>query len=295
VNVVFDAVVNGLILGSAYAIAGVVFGLFYRIVKVFHYAFAAIGTAGAYLAATVAGSNSGSGTGEVIGGILSGMVLAGVLTALCYVGVYRPLSRRGASSGTTFVAALALGLIIEAAQVVVTGPDNKAFNLAGFTQQSNILGMHLSGLHFMALALLVVVSGICWIYMKHTRYGRQTEAIISNIEQAELVGIRSGLVTVVVCFGLGALSVLAFVIQGINSSVSIAGGVPLTLFGVLAMLCGGIASIWGTTIAGLLIGVVGGLAASLIPGQWSSVVVFVIAMAFVLIKPSSSSLKVGTA
>jgi branched-chain amino acid transport system permease protein len=290
VNIVVDAIVNGTILGAAYGIAGVVFGLLYRIVKVFHFAFAAIGTVGAFTAAVVATAMK-EWTGLLVGTLL-GMVIAGVLTALAYVAVYRPLTKRGASSGTTFVSSLALGLIIEAGLVVIAGPTNRTYVLGGFTTQTPILGLNVSGLHALAVGSLIVVTGICLLYMKRTRAGRQTEALISNVDQAELVGIRTGLMSVLLCVGLGALSVIAFVIQGMNSSLSIGGGVPLALFGVLAMLCGGVANIWGTAIAGLLIGIVGGLAATVVPGQWSSTIVFVVAMIVVLIRPNSGAPRV---
>jgi len=254
---------------------------------VFHFAFAAIGTVGAFVAALFASAIK-DWTG-MLWGTLCGMAIAGALTALTYVAVYRPLTKRGASSGTTFVSSLAAGLIIEAALVIAVGPDNRSYVLGGFTTQAPILGFNLSGLHAFAFGSLIIVTGLCLVFMKGTRAGRQTEALISNSEQAELVGIRTGLMSVLLCVGLGALSVLAFVIQGMNSSLSLGGGIPLALFGVLAMLCGGVASIWGTALAGLLIGIVSGLAATVVPGQWSSTIVFVVAMIVILLRPTGAT------
>lgn len=292
-DIFISAIVNGLILGSAYAVAGVTFGLLYRVVKVFHFAFAAIGTVGAFIAAAIAIQMPG--VGGLLLGTVAGMVVAAVLTAICYVAVYRPLTTRGASSGTTFVSSLALGLIIEAGLVVFLGPSNRTLPLGDFARQTDILGLKVSGLHLLAVGSVVVVTAAALLYMNYTRAGRQTEAIISNLEQAELVGIRTGLLSTLLCAVLGGVSVIAFLVQGMNSSLSISGGVPLALFGVLAMLCGGIASIWGTAISGLLIGVVAGIAATLVPGQWSSTIVFVVAMAVVLIRPTTTTRKVRAA
>ena len=293
-NIVVDAVVGGTILGAAYGIAGVVFGLLYRIVKVFHFAFAAIGTCGAYVAVTIAGSSTNGLT--IALGVVCGMVLAGVLTALSYFAVYRPIIRRGATSGTTFVSSLAIGLIVEAGLVIVIGPASSTFNLGGFDVDKTFFSiLHVSGLNGLAILLLVVVTLVCVWFMKRTAAGRQTEAIISNIEQAEIVGIRTGMMTVLLCFGLGALSVLAFVLQAMNSTLSIEGGVPLALFGVLAMLCGGVSNIWGTAVAGLLIGVVDGVAATFVPGQWADTIVFVVAVIIVLIRPGGAGLRTAAA
>jgi branched-chain amino acid transport system permease protein len=283
-----NAIVNSLILGSAYAIAGVTFGLLYRIVKVFHFAFAAIGTAGALIAARIV-SSLGPSWHSVVIGLAAGMAIAGLLTALCADFVYRPLINRGATSGTTFVSSLALGLIIEAIVVVVGGPESQSFSLTAFTEQTSYSGIRLSGLHVLAVALSVGVAAAAGLFMRGTPVGRQTEALISNPEQAELVGIRTGALSVTLCATLGATSVLGFSLQGMNSSVSLQGGVPLTLFGVLAMLCGGVTSVERTAIAALLIGVVSGISSSLVPGQWASSIVFIAATVLILIRPGAVS------
>jgi branched-chain amino acid transport system permease protein len=292
VNLVINAVVNGSILGAAYGVAGVVFALIYRIVKVFHFAFAAIGTSGAYLAAVLVGASSD--WVRLVFGVICGMALSGALTTSCYIAVYRPMSRRGATSGTTFVSSLALGLIIEAVLVILVGPGNRIYPLGTFEVQKSVLGMQVSGLNILAICVLIVTTALCSTFMKATPAGRQTEAVISNIDHAELVGIRSGLLTALLCAGLGALSVPAFVVQGMNSSLSISDGVPLALFGVLAMLCAGIANIWGTALAGLLIGIVAALSATVVPGQWSSTIVYGFAMIVVLIRPDGATVKAGS-
>jgi branched-subunit amino acid ABC-type transport system permease component len=196
-----NAIVNSLILGSAYAIAA-------RIV-----------------------SSLGPSWQSVVIGLAAGMAIAGLITALCADFVYRPLINRGATSGTTFVSSLALGLIIEAIVVVIGGPESRSFSLAAFTEQTSYSGIRLSGLHVLAVVLSVGVAAAAGLFMRGTPIGRQTEALISNPEQAELVGIRTGALSVTLCAALGAISVLGFSLQGMNSSVSLQGGVPLTLFG----------------------------------------------------------------
>ena len=71
-----------------------------------------------------------------------------------------------------------------------------------------------------------------------------------------------------------------------DSSVSFGGAIPLTLFAVLAMLLGGVESIAGTAIAGVGIGILEGVIADLVPGQWSSTAVFLIAILLILYAPN---------
>lgn len=283
-NVSVDAAIHGVVLGSAYGGAGVTFGIFYRISKVFHIAFASIGSLGAVVAVVVSGSTGG--WFQITAAIALGVVVAAVATGFLYYALYRPLVRRGATSGITFISSLGASLLISAIVAIVAGPQDRTFNSGGFTQQSEYAGISLSGLHVAALVSLILVATVSVMFLRRTRAGRQTQALISSSDQAELVGIRVKLLSILVCGGVGGLSVLAFVIQGLNSTVSLAAGLPLTLFGVLAMMCGGVDNVIGTAVAGLLIGVVGALSASLVPGQWSSTIVFVLAMVFIVLRPS---------
>lgn len=286
---VIQQAVGGLVLGAAYAIAGVTFGLLYRIMKVFHFAFGAIGISGTYLAVVIA--HVGPSWTWLALGLLAGMLLAGLLTSLSHRFVYLPLTARGASSGVTFVSALGLGLIVEAGLVLAAGADDRPFELGDFARQHSWIGLPVSGLLLGAILVTALVTVGAVLYMRRTGLGRQTEALISNPEQAELVGIRTRRLSIAVCFVLGALSVLAFTLQGMNSTVAIAANVSLSLFGILAMLVGGIRNIVGTAIAGLAFGVVGNIAAVLISSSWATVITFALAMVLIVARPDGFSRK----
>ncbi|CAB4960024.1 unannotated protein [freshwater metagenome] len=289
-NITLNAVVNGLILGCVYGIAGMTFGVLYRITKVFHISFAAIGTLGAVVAVAVSGT-SGSWTAITLG-IIAGAAVAAVVTAAAFLALYRPLIRRGASAGITFIASLGAFMVIEAVVAIVAGPDDRKFSVMGFTRQSEVLGLKLSGLHVASLALFVLVAAAISFYFAKTRAGRQTRALIGNPEQAELVGIRVLLISTLMCAAMGGISIVAFAVNGMNSSVTFAGSLPLTLFGVLAMMLGGVDNLVQTGIAGLAVGAVGGLAAAILPGQWSSTIVFALAMVYIVIRPTGGFLRV---
>ena len=283
-DLLINSGVHGVILGAAYGIAGVTFGLLYRISRVFHFAFYAVGVLGAIVAAQVAGE--AESLAPILFGVAVGMVVAGVATAVIFLFLYQPLRSHGATSGVAFIASLGLALVVEAVVAIVAGPESKSFPVAGFTHQSSILGVRVSGLLFASFMILLVVSGLASFFLASSKVGHQIRAIMSSREQAELVGINVGLLTGLCCFLAGAASVLAFTIQGMDSSVSFGGAIPLTLFAVLAMLLGGVESIAGTAIAGMGIGILEGVIADLVPGQWSSTAVFLIAILLILYAPN---------
>ncbi len=282
-HALIQAVINGCVFGGIYALAGVTFGLFYQVSKVFHIAFATLGTLGTMIAVTIAGDG---GAAAIIAGLLVGVAATAVATAAVYLVIYRPLVRRGADTGTTFVASLGLSLLIEALMSLGFGSQNRSFNALGLTRQRDVAGFGVSPLHLTVVALMVVVVGMLSSALRRTRVGHQVRAMISHPEQAELVGIRTFPLSLAVCAVIGGLSVMPFALQGLNSSVVISSGLPLTLFAVLAMIAGGIGSVWGTAVAGMAIGVINGLAAAVVPGQWATSVVFVCALILIVIRPT---------
>jgi branched-chain amino acid transport system permease protein len=281
-NLILQALIGGLAFGAIYAIAGVTFGVIYRVTKVFHLAFGAIGTLGAYVAVSMSGDGS---VASVLGGLLLGMVVAGGVTALVVALVYQPMVRRGADAGITFVASLALSFILQSGVLLLFGPANRSFPLEWFVRQQSVGSFGISWSYASAVAAALVITALVSLAITRTRAGHQYVAVASSSEQAEIVGIRARWVEIAACAVAGAVSVIAFWFVGVQSSVIASGGTQLTLLAVLAVLAGGAKSVWGTSLIGFAIGVLSGLTASVIPGEWSLTVVFVIVVALVLAKP----------
>jgi branched-subunit amino acid ABC-type transport system permease component len=286
-HVLVQSAIDGLLFGAIYAIAGASFGLIYNVTKVFHIAFGSIGTLGVYVAVSLAGNASSFGviTSTVFVGMLVGMLTTIAVVAL----VYQPLTNRAANSGSTFVSSLAVALVIQAVVVLIFGADNRSFAIDSFVLRHNIGGFGISEFHVVTIALAVVVVAGLNAFINRTRFGQQIRALAANREQAELVGIRSRLVVSVACGAAGLLSVIAFVLLGMNGAVVATGGTQLTLFAVLATIAGGSGSIVGTALVGAGLGLLGGISGAAVPGEWSTTVVFVCAVVLILFRPQGIS------
>jgi branched-subunit amino acid ABC-type transport system permease component len=286
-HVLIQSAIDGLLFGAIYAMAGASFGLIYNVTKVFHIAFGSIGTLGVYVAVSLAGDASGFGV--IAGAVFIGMVVGMLATIAVVVLVYQPLINRGANSGSTFVSSLAVALIIQALVVLIFGVDNRSFAVDSFVLRHNVAGFGLSEFHVATVAFAILVVVGLNAFLNRTRFGQQVRALAANREQAELVGIRSGLVASAACGIAGFLSVIAFVLLGMNGAVVATGGTQLTLFAVLATIAGGSGSIVGTAVVGAGLGVLGGISGAAVPGEWSTTLVFVCAVAFILIRPRGIS------
>ena len=279
-HLLIESIINGITTGSVFALLGVTFGLIYYMTKVFHLAFGSIGTAATYVAVSVA-ANSGS-FGALIGGSILAILVDAALTLAVVVLIYEPLARRGANTGMTFVASLGLALLIEAGVELVFGAGNRAFSVTSFTENHSVLGYGVSYFNGVEVALMLVIIGSISYVLNRTRIGFHIRALASSREQAQLVGIRTGVIVTGACAVLGGISTIAFILYGMSGSVVATSGQQLVLYAVLAALAGGVASPIRTAGAGLVIGLVNSIGGAYIPGQWAIVLVFAVAIVVIL-------------
>ena len=272
---------NGLISGSLYALLGVSWGLIFATTKIFHFAHALTLTVAVYAAVLA--------VGQWGWGLPAGFLLAAVVGCLFGVAtervVYRPLRRVNATSLNIFLASLGLLIAGESAVLIVFGPQ--ARDLPGFPISGIALGpvafTTVEGLWLVgSWALLLLL--IAWLWW--TRYGRAIRAVASNRELAQCVGIDPEHVSLLV-FGIGsALVGLGGMLLALRDTVSPTIGVQPVLTAFIAVFLGGIGSIPGAVLGGLVLGLAENMGGLLLPGHWQGVIAFVVLFSVLVFRPT---------
>ena len=272
---------NGLISGSLYALLGVSWGLIFATTKIFHFAHALTLTVAVYAAVLAVGQ---WGWGLPAAFLLAALVgcLFGVATERV---VYRPLRRVNATSLNIFLASLGLLIAGESAVLIVFGPqarDLPGFPISGIALGpvafTTVEGLWLAG----SWALLLLL--IAWLWW--TRYGRAIRAVASNRELAQCVGIDPEHVSLLV-FGIGsALVGLGGMLLALRDTVSPTIGVQPVLTAFIAVFLGGIGSIPGAVLGGLVLGLAENMGGLLLPGHWQGGIAFVVLFSVLVFRPT---------
>ncbi|MDP2628160.1 MAG: branched-chain amino acid ABC transporter permease [Candidatus Rokubacteria bacterium] len=272
---------NGLISGSLYALLGVSWGLIFATTKIFHFAHALTLTVAVYAAVLA--------VGQWGWGLPAGFLLAAVVGCLFGVAtervVYRPLRRVNATSLNIFLASLGLLIAGESAVLIVFGPqarDLPGFPISGIALGpvafTTVEGLWLAG----SWALLLLL--IAWLWW--TRYGRAIRAVASNRELAQCVGIDPERMSLLV-FGIGsALVGLGGMLLALRDTVSPTIGVQPVLTAFIAVFLGGIGSIPGAVLGGLVLGLAENMGGLLLPGHWQGVIAFVVLFLVLVFRPT---------
>ena len=293
---------NGLSIGSIYAIFALGYTLVYSILGIINLAHGAIFTLGAYFTYTLMGGSFGfngllaNATLPINLPFAIALILASTLAGL--VGVvmervaFQPLRRQGSDPLLTVVSSLGVGVVIvNLIQYLVgaesyTYPANTYGNLPpaiNFGSADNPIPIR--SVQVVIFAVSVVIVAILTYFINRTKYGKAMQAIAEDPTTASLLGINSDRFIILTFFISSFLAGLAGTL--VASSVSIAGpyfGIAFGLRGLAVIVLGGLGSIPGAVVGGLVIGLVEAFVPSEFSG-YKDAVAFGILFIMLLVRP----------
>jgi len=279
-GVLLQLVVSGIPMGTLYALIGMSWSLIYYVTGTFHFAHGLIITLAAFMAVLI---TKVAGL-PVIFGFIVGCLVAAVLGAGIEWGVYRPFRKMGFGQFSIFIVSMGLTILGTNLMQILLG--NRPFRILGFATKSFQIGdVWITNLELLSLALGVVTFVALWLYLSKTTAGKTIRAVAVNQDMSEALGINRDAVFISVLAIGSVIGGLAAILIGINDGVTpFMGTSPLfTAFAVTFL--GGIGSITGAIVGGLLLGVVQSVALLFVPGGYQGVITFVILVLIIIIKP----------
>jgi branched-chain amino acid transport system permease protein len=302
INLVLQKLLNGLSIGSVYAIFALGYTLVYSILGIINLAHGAVFTLGAYLTYALIGGSFG------FNGLLANaslpiqlpfavaLILGSALAGLVGVAIERlaflPLRQRGSDPLLTVVSSLGVGVVIVNLIQYLVGAESYTFpaNTYGNLPPAINFGtaenpIPIRTVQLVIFAISVVIVAILTLFINYTKYGKAMQAIAEDATTASLLGINSDRFIVLTFFISSFIAGVAGTL--VASSVSIAGpyfGLSFGLRGLSVIVLGGLGSIPGAVVGGLVIGLV----EAFVPGEYSGykdAVAFGILFIMLLVRP----------
>ena len=273
--------INGLALGSVYALLALGYTMVYGIIQLINFAHGEI-----YMIGAFAGFYSATTLKlPLIPTLLVAMAVSSLAGIIIEKIAYKPL--RNSPRITLLITAIGVSLLLQNSMRILVGSDPKPFPDLINAGALNIGAVQIQWktiLMFLVSALLVIV--LQFIVYK-TKLGKAMRAASQDIEAASLMGINVNN-TISFTFALGsALAGIAGVSVAISyPSITPYIGVMPGLKSFVAAVLGGIGSIPGALVGGLLIGILETLSKAYISTSFSDAIVFGILILILLIKPS---------
>ena len=149
-----------------------------------------------------------------------------------------------------------------------------------------ILGVPMRRGSLLASAITLAVMAALFAFFRFTTLGRAVRSVIEDEEGARLVGIDPQRMLRLILVLSGMLAALVAITRSMVIPVDVQGGFPITVFALIVAVVGGLGSVPGALLAGILLGIINSIAASTIGTFMSLVILLVAAAVTILIRPS---------
>ena len=278
--------INGIGLGSIYAIIALGYTMVYGIAKMLNFAHGDVIMVGAYICFCTMSYLPLPGAAGTILGIILAMIVCTVLGIVIERLAYKPL--RSAPSLAVLITAIGVSYFLQNSALLIFGANPKAYTpvVSGTLQLFNGQ-LSISYVSILTIVCCIVIMVALTLFTGRTRMGKAMRACSEDKGAAQLMGINVNR-TISLTFAIG--SALAAIAGALLCSFSptlmpTTGSMP-GIKAFTAAVFGGIGSIPGAFLGGILLGVIESLAKAYISTQLSNSVVFAVLIVILLVRPA---------
>ncbi|EHM10235.1 branched-chain amino acid ABC-type transport system, permease component [Thermanaerovibrio velox DSM 12556] len=279
---VVQQIINGLSLGSVYALIAVGYSLVYSILLFSNFAHGGFLVIGGY---TCYYALRGLGMNIWAAGAIS--LLAGGLSAVLTERVaYKPIRERTSVTLYLLIASMGMSIVIENLFVVTVGGRFRALPPVIPTDPVNFLGIATtSAFDIISLVTAVVCLTGLQLFLSKTKWGLAIRAASYNLKTAGLMGVNVSLLISIVFFVAGLLASVGGIFLSVRYTLYPQLG-AITIKAFVAAVIGGLGSLPGAVVGSLILGLAEMLTAGLISSQFRDLVVFALLIFTLLIRPT---------
>ncbi|MEO7427331.1 MAG: branched-chain amino acid ABC transporter permease [Fibrobacteria bacterium] len=280
--------INGISLGSIYALVALGYTMVYGVLRLINFAHGDVYMLGAYFGFYLSRVIQGRTPSHLLDAAAV-MLLSMLGCAVCGLAMerfaYRPV--RKASRLTMLIIAIGLSLLIENASQLIFGANPKFFPQLIPETHIQLGGLMLTNQQVIVLLTAVTLMVLLNLFIYRSRTGKAMRAVSFNLDAAKLMGIDTDRI-IALTFALGSALAAA---GGILVSINIPGidplmGVMTGLKAFVAAVLGGIGNIFGAVLGGLILGLAEVMVAGYGSSTYRDAIAFLILIVILLFKPS---------
>jgi branched-chain amino acid transport system permease protein len=279
---ILDIAIGGLLLGGIYALIAMGLSLQYgvaRVLNISHGEFIMLGAYTTFTLYNVVGINPLICL-VIIGPVI--FVIGFLLQRTLFTHLRVKAPNPGAYEGNSMLATFGLMFVIQNIALLAWGADYRAYSYLNFGV--NIGGAIFSANKLVILGFSIAIGLAFYMFLARTRIGKGIRAAAQDPSTASLMGVNINRV-LALCFGFGAaMAGLAGVLYSMRIPLNPAMGLQYTVIAIIVIVLGGLGSIPGAFIGGLILGIIGEVVTYIDPSL-SLAAYYFIFMLLLLVRP----------
>jgi neutral amino acid transport system permease protein len=277
---VAQTALNGLSLGSIYALGAVGLTLVYGILKLVNFAHGEFLTFGAYMAYIV----NVTWGGPLVLGILLAIAATALLGVAFEKAMWGPMRARKAGLLQLLLMSIGLGFLIQYGIQFIWGTEIRALDVNN-TAVVEFLDLRIARTEFIVIIVGFVTLVTIGLMLRYTLLGKRMRALSDNFDLAETSGIDTSRIVLYTWLFAGGLAGLAGVLAGAITDVKPQLGFELLLPIFAAVILGGIGDAFGALAGGIVLGLVIELSTLEIEARWKITIGFAVLILVLIVRP----------
>ncbi len=281
--IILQQLINGLTIGSAYALVAIGFTMVFGVLELVNMANGAFYVLGGYLTLIFLTQLQWN----FFLALLASMLITGGLGALMDRVALSPIRKRRASKIAALISTVGLGTAVTNFILVFFGTETKRFPDVFNLGKIRLGGIIITWMQIIIFAVTVIMMAVLSLIVYKTKLGMGMRAIAQDADAAKLMGIHTDHI-ITFTFFIGTMCVgvagtlVAMYYQQIDTRMAVAVGMKSFAAAVL----GGIGILPGAILGGLLLGVIESLGINYIGSGYGNAISFVMLIVVLIIKPS---------
>ena len=278
---VLTTLINGLSLGGVYALIALGYTMVYGIAKMLNFAHGDIIMIGAYAGIIAVGQMNL----PPLAAVLLSILICALLGVLIEFLAYKPL--RQAPPLSVLITAIGVSYFLQNLALILFGSQQKAYPTLAVMSHYTIGGVTVDGISILTLLVTAVIMVVLTFFINKTRLGKAMRAVSEDKAAASLMGISvNGTITLTFAIG-SALAAVASIFYGMSYVyIKPTTGAMPGIKAFTAAVFGGIGSVPGAMLGGILLGIIEQLSKTYISTLWSDAIVFGVLVLVLVVKPT---------
>ncbi|MCR5098476.1 MAG: branched-chain amino acid ABC transporter permease [Lachnospiraceae bacterium] len=276
--------INGISLGSVYAIIALGYTMVYGIAKMLNFAHGDVIMIGSYISFV---TFSQMGLGPVPSVVIS-IIVCTALGMIIERVAYKPL-RKAASPLAVLITAIGVSYLLQNIALLVFGANPISYVSMLDIPPVKLAGgeLTITGITLVTIVLCLVIMAVLMIFIKKTKAGQAMLAVSEDKDAAQLMGVNvNGTIALTFAIGSGLAALAGILLCSAYPTLTPYTGAMPGIKAFTAAVFGGIGSIPGALVGGILLGVIEILGRAYISSQLSDAIVFAVLIIVLLVKPT---------
>ncbi|WP_126428015.1 branched-chain amino acid ABC transporter permease [Brevibacillus marinus] len=278
----WQQLVNGLTVGSTYSLIAIGYTLIFGVLGIINMAHGQI-----FIFGSLVGLYLITELQMPLGlGFVTAVVVSAALGLILEYTALRPLRKKNVPHLASLISTIGFAIVVEEAMHKLFGADSRAVPVSLGSQLYDFGVVQIRGVDLIILSVSVALMFVLHFWINRTKMGKAIRATAENNETASILGINTNLVIVITVVIASALGGVAGCLIGLAYSALVPTmGMNLGFKGLAVLIIGGVGSITGAMVCGIILGIAEVFSVAYGESSWRDAVAFGLIILILLLRP----------